>query len=107
MRVGANARQYARIKRMHAENTPPGIIARTINMTPQSLEKILAHLDDRDEVVLAIEENPEVQAMRIENAELAARLAKYENPDDGNKEETETSDSSGDETQEESETQEA
>ena len=83
MRVGANARQFARIKRMHAEGTPAPIIAKTIQMTDQSLEKILAHLDGREEKHLASENNPEVNKMRIENAELAARLAKYEDPQSG------------------------
>ena len=101
MRVGANARQYARIKRLHKEGVSPHIIAKTIQMTDQSLEKILAHLEGRDEVVLALEENEEVQALRSKNAELAARLAKFEEPDDGaqaeadetsENEETETSD---------------
>ena len=105
MRVGANARQFARIKRMHKEGTPPYIIAKTIQMTDQSLEKILAHLDGRDEIILAVDNDPNVQKLRLENAELAARLAKYEDPDDG--EETETSDGTGDEeTKESEETQE-
>lgn len=83
MRVGANARQYARIKRMHAEGVKPQVIAKTIQMTEQSLEKILAHLEDREERVLAVEENAEVQALRLQNAELAAKLAKFEDPIDG------------------------
>jgi hypothetical protein len=83
MRVGANARQFARIKQMHAEGTPPAIIARTIQMTDQSLEKILANIDGREEKHLASENNPDVNKMRIENAELAARLAKYEDPQSG------------------------
>lgn len=89
MRVGANARQHARIKRLHAENMPAGIIAKTIQMTDQSLEKILAHLDGRDEVILAVDNDPNVQKLRLENAELAARLAKYEEPKDGDAEEAE------------------
>ena len=101
MRVGANARQYARIKRLHKEGTAAHIIAKTIQMTDQSLEKILANLEGRDEVILAIEENAEVQALRVQNAELAAKLARFEEPDDGAQaeadetsetEETETSD---------------
>ena len=83
MRVGANARQFARIKKLHAEGTPANIIAKTIQMTDQSLEKILAHIEGRPEVALALENNPEVNAMRLENAELAARLAKYEDPQSG------------------------
>lgn len=83
MRVGANVRQFHRIKRMHAEGMSPDFIANTIQMTPQSLEKILAHLDGRKEKVLAVEENAEVQALRLQNAELAQKLAKYEEPQDG------------------------
>ena len=83
MRVGANARQYARIRKMHKEGTPAGIIAKTIQMTEQSLEKILAHLDGREEVILAVDSDPNVKALRLQNAELAARLAKYEEPEDG------------------------
>ena len=80
MRVGANARQFAKIKRLHAEGTPAPIIAKQIQMTDQSLEKILAALDGRPEAILALEASPEVNAMRIENADLAARLAKFEDP---------------------------
>jgi hypothetical protein len=83
MRVGANARQFARIKRMHKEGTPAHAIAKSIQMTDQSLEKILARLDGREEKNLAIEDNVDVQEMRIANAELAARLAKYEDPQSG------------------------
>lgn len=83
MRVGANARQFVRIRKMHKEGTPPAIIAKTIQMTDQSLEKILAHIDGRPEKTLALENNPEVNAMRLQNAELAARLAKYEDPQSG------------------------
>jgi len=68
---------------MHKEGTPANIIAKTIQMTDQSLEKILAHLDGREERHLATENNPEVNAMRLQNAELAARLAKYEDPQSG------------------------
>lgn len=108
MRVGANARQFARIKKLHAAGTPAPIIAKTIQMTDQSLERILAGLDDREVKILAIDENPEVQKMRIENAELLARLAKYENPDNGEEkdDEAQTTDGPGDETQEEPEAQE-
>lgn len=83
MRVGASTRQYHQIKRMHKEGVPDQVIANTIQMTPQSLEKILAHLDGREEKILAVEENAEVQALRIQNAELAAKLAKFEDPQDG------------------------
>lgn len=74
---------------MHAEGVPANIIANTIPLTPQSLEKILAHIDGREEKVLAVEENAEVQALRLETAELAARLAKYEEPIDGTQSEAE------------------
>ena len=90
MRVGANARQFARIKRLHKEGMLPSIIAKTIQMTDQSLEKILAHLEGRPEVVLAVEENAEVQNLRVQNAELAAKLARFEEPTDGSQSETET-----------------
>ena len=93
MRVGASTRQYHRIRKMYAEGVSAGIIAKTMIMTDQSLEKILAHLDGRDEVILAVDNNPDVQALRLQNAELAQRLAKYEEPDDGNKEETSESES--------------
>lgn len=83
MRVGANVRQYHRIKKMHAEGTPADFIAMTMQMTPQSLEKILAVLDGREEKILAVEENAEVQALRLQNAELAAKLAKHEEPQIG------------------------
>lgn len=83
MRVGASTRQHARIRKMHKEGIPAYIIAKTIAMTDQSLEKILAHLDEREEVMLAVDSDPNVQKLRLENAELAAKLAKYEEPDDG------------------------
>ncbi len=100
MRVGASTRQHARIRKMHREGMSPGFIAKTIQMTDQSLEKILAHLDDRDEVILAVDNDPNVQALRSENAELAARLAKYEDPTD---EGTSTTDKGEDDGPEETE----
>ncbi len=83
MRVGANVRQYHRIKKMHADGVPAAVIANSIPLTPQSLEKILAHMDGREEVTLAVEENAEVQALRLKVAEQATRLAKFEEPQDG------------------------
>jgi len=83
MRVGANSRQFAKIRKMHQEGVPAGIIAKTIQITDQSLEKILASLDGRDEVTLAVDNDPNVKALRSQNAELAARLAKYEDSEDG------------------------
>lgn len=81
MRVGASARQHARIRKMHREGIPAYIIAKTIQMTDQSLEKILAHLDNRDEAMLAVDSDPNVQKLRLENAELATKLANYEDPE--------------------------
>ncbi|KKN23615.1 hypothetical protein LCGC14_0903170 [marine sediment metagenome] len=78
MRVGANAKQHARIKKLHAAGMDPATIAASIPMTAQSLEHILAHLDGREEVALEVDDNPAVQALRGENADLLARLAKYE-----------------------------
>ena len=74
---------------MHADGVPAEVIAMSIPLTPQSLEKILAVLDGRREVTLVVEENAEVQALRLETAELAAKLAKYEEPTDGAQSETE------------------
>jgi len=88
MRVGANARQFARIKKMHAEGIAAPIIAKTIQITDQSLEKILAALDGREERTLILDANPEANKLRIENAELTARLAKYEDPNGVDSEET-------------------
>ncbi len=90
MRVGANVRQYHRIKKMHAENVPADIIAMSIPLTPQSLEKILAGLDGRKEKILAVEENAEVQELRLKVAEQAQKLAKFGEPTDGAQSETET-----------------
>lgn len=89
MRVGANVRQFHRIKRMHSEGVPADVIANTIPLTPQSLEKILAHIDGRKEVTLAVEENAEVQALRLQVAEQAQKLARFEEPTDGEQGETE------------------
>lgn len=97
MRVGASARQHARIRKMHKEGIPAAMIASQIQLTPQSLEKILAHIDGREEKILALENNPEANELRLENAELAARLAKYEDPD----EEDETTEDSEEEDSEE------
>jgi predicted RND superfamily exporter protein len=89
MRVGANVRQFHRIKKMHAEGVPADVIANSIPLTPQSLEKILAHMDGRAEVVLAVEENAEVQALRLQVAEQAQKLARFEEPTDGAESEAE------------------
>jgi len=83
MRVGANVRQYHRIKKWHAEGVSPRVIAQRIQMTDQSLEKILANLEGREERILAADENSQVQALRLQNTELAEKLAKYEGTSDG------------------------
>lgn len=88
MRVGANARQFARIKKMHAAGTPANVIAGTFRMTAQSLEKILAHLDGREVRTIAVEDSPEMQVLRQRNADLSNRLARYEEVQDGEVTET-------------------
>jgi hypothetical protein len=88
-RVGANASQHSKIKKMHAAGTPLMIISKTFNIEPQSLENIIAALDGRKPKTLAIEANPEVQGIIAENADLLARLAKYEELDDGDEAEEE------------------
>jgi hypothetical protein len=82
MRVGANARQYAQIKKMHADGVSPHIMAKTFRMEPQSLEKILANLDGREERILELDENPMVKAISAENAALREKLAAFEEDDD-------------------------
>jgi hypothetical protein len=68
---------------MHQEGVPAGIIAKTFQITDQSLERILASLDGREMQVLAVDNDPNVKALRSQNAELTARLAKYEDSEDG------------------------
>jgi hypothetical protein len=79
-RVGANVRQYHKIKKMHAEGVSAHVIAKTFRMTPQSLEKILAHLDGRAERVIEAVENPELAKLKAENEALKAKI---EGEDDG------------------------
>lgn len=74
MRVGANARQHVQIKKMHAQGVPQHQIARALRITPQSMEKIIANLEGRDEITLVVEESPEVQRLRAENEALRAKL---------------------------------
>ena len=83
MRVGANVKQHARIRKLHGEGMPANFIAKSMNITDQSLEKILAHIDGRPEEILAVEENQQVQSLRLENADLLQRLAAHEEPIDG------------------------
>jgi hypothetical protein len=83
MRVGANVRQFHRIKKMHKEGVPADVIANSIPMTPQSLERIIAGLEGRPVKTLVVEESPEIQELRLANAQLAQKLAKYEDPQDG------------------------
>lgn len=78
MRVGANARQYAQIKKHLKDGVPQHIISKMLRIEPQSLEKIIANLEGREEKILELEENPKVQAMSAENEDLRAKLAAYE-----------------------------
>jgi hypothetical protein len=69
---------------MHANGVSADIMSRTLRIEPQSLEKIIAHIEGRKAKVLELENNPQVQALRRENAELMAKLAKFEGRvDDG------------------------
>jgi DNA-binding transcriptional MerR regulator len=82
MRVGANARQYSQIKRWLKEGMPQHVIARQLRMEPQSLERIVAHLEGREERNLALEENPTMARIAEENARLKAKLEETEEDDD-------------------------
>lgn len=87
-RVGANQKQFHKIKKMLEEGVPQSRIAETFNIEPQSLEKICAHIEGREEVRLVLQDNPEMNLLMAENARLKAALGE---PEDG--EETEGSDS--------------
>ena len=82
MRVGANARQYSQIKRWLKDGMPQHVIARQLRMEPQSLERIVAHLEGREERNLALEENPTMARIAEENARLKAKLEEVEEDDD-------------------------
>jgi len=82
MRVGANARQHSQIKRWLKEGVPQHVIARQLRMEPQSLERIVAHLEGREERNLAMEDNPAVARIAEENARLKAKLEEVEEDDD-------------------------
>jgi len=51
-------------------------------MEPQSLERIVAHLEGREERNLAMEDNPAVARIAEENARLKAKLEEVEEDDD-------------------------
>jgi DNA-binding transcriptional MerR regulator len=82
MRVGANARQHSQIKRWLKEGMPQHVIARQLRMEPQSLERIVAHLEGREERNLAMEDNPAVARIAEENARLKAKLEEVEEDDE-------------------------
>jgi len=82
MRVGVNARQHSQIKRWLKEGVPQHVIARQLRMEPQSLERIVAHLEGREERNLAMEDNPAVARIAEENARLKAKLEEVEEDDD-------------------------
>lgn len=73
-RVGANQRQFHRIKGWLKEGVPQHIISKRLNIEPQSLEKICAHLEGRPMRHLQMEENPEYNRLMAENAALKAKL---------------------------------
>lgn len=91
-RVGANATQFSKIKRMLADGVPLMSISKTFNIEPQSLENIIAHIEEREPKILSLEDDPNVQALRDANEDLLARLAKYEDVDDGDEAEEEEED---------------
>lgn len=82
MRVGANARQHSQIRRWLKDGMPQHVIARQLRMEPQSLERIVAHIEGREERNLALEENPTIARIARENAELKAKLEEVEEEDD-------------------------
>ncbi len=81
-RVGANQRQYHRIKKWLGEGVPQHIISKRLNIEPQSLEKICAHLEGRSMRHLEMEQNPEYNRIMAENAALRAKLGEDEPEDD-------------------------
>lgn len=81
-RVGANQRQYHRIKNWLKEGVPQHIMQRRLNMTAQSLEHICAHLEGREEKQLQVEENPEYNRLKAENEALKVKLGEDEPEDD-------------------------
>lgn len=80
-RVGANAKQHNKIKRLLADNVPQQQIAEMFNIEPQSLEKICAHIEGREEVQLVLQDNPEMNLLMAENKRLKAQLGIEETDD--------------------------
>ena len=81
-RVGANQRQYHRIKNWLKEGVPQHIISKRLNIEPQSLEKICSHIEGRETKQLQMEENPEYNRLKEENEALKAKLGDDEPEDD-------------------------
>jgi hypothetical protein len=81
-RVGANQRQFHRIKNWLKEGVPQHIISKRLNIEPQSLEKICAHIEGREMRHLQMEQNPEYNRLMAENAALKAKLGDDEPEDD-------------------------
>lgn len=82
MRVGANARQHSQIRRWLKDGMPQHMIAKQLQIEPQSLERIVAHIEGREERNLAVDDNPAMARIARENAELKAKLAEVEEDDD-------------------------
>lgn len=81
-RVGANQRQYHQIKKLLKDGQSQHIISKMLNIEPQSLEKICAHLEGREERQLTLEENPQYNKLKAENAALKAKLGEDEEDDE-------------------------
>jgi hypothetical protein len=81
-RVGANQRQYHRIKNWLKEGVPQHIISKRLNIEPQSLERICANIEGREVRQLQMEENPEYNRLKAENEALKAKLGDDEPEDD-------------------------
>lgn len=94
-RVGLNQSQFHKLKQRLADNVPFDHIVTEFNVEPQSLENIIAHLEDREPRTLAIEDNPEMNRLMAENAALRARLG-IEDDEDGELRDPEEADGGGD-----------
>lgn len=90
-RVGANQRQFHRIKKWLREGATQEFISKRENIEPQSLERICAHLEGRPVRQLKLEENPEYNRLMAENAALKAKLGQEE-PEDEQSEDDEDED---------------
>ena len=73
-RVGANTRQYHRIKKWLGEGMPQHIISKRLNIEPQSLERICAGIEGREVRQLQMEANPEYNRLKAENEALKEKL---------------------------------